>query len=184
MKRTRTIVGNLAGGILLVSHPLAAWQIPPPVVNPAAYESRSGEYVLEVDPSRMHGQGGATYRLTRQGRDAWSGERPFTLLGAGVGDDGVVAGYAYRLGLEGSEKDDQLHLLILDPAGAVRLDDTTPRGMSEFIHGGPEPNVHGLVFDPDNDRVVFRVSSVAGSEVWKPYQLSTARRRHLINRSP
>jgi hypothetical protein len=66
----------------------------PPVVNPATYESRSGEYVLEVDPSEMYGQGGASYRLTRQGQEVWSGDRPFTLLGAGVSDDGVVAGFA------------------------------------------------------------------------------------------
>lgn len=120
MRRKRTIVGSLAGGLLLAAHPLAAQLMPPPVVNPTTYESRSGEYVLGVDPSHMRGQGGATYWLTRQGQDVWSGERPFTLLGAGIGDDGVVAGYAYSGGLEGFAKDDTLHLLILDPAGAVR----------------------------------------------------------------
>jgi hypothetical protein len=123
----------------------------------------------------MYGQGGASYRLTRQGKDVWSADQSFTLLGVGVSDDGVVAGFAYSGGLEGFAKDDKLHLVILDPSGAVRLDDITPRQMSRVIDGGPEPNVHGLVFDPNNDRVVFRVSNVADPEVWKPYQLSTGK---------
>src|SRR5262249_24217978 len=76
---------------------------------------------------------------------------------------------------EGFAKDDKLHLVIFDPSGAVRVDDITPRQMSRVVDGGPEPNVHGLVFDPDDDRVVFRVSNVADPEVWKPYQLSTGR---------
>jgi hypothetical protein len=56
--------------------------MPPPLVNPTTYESDSGEYVLEVDPTHMHGEGAAGYRLTHQGQEVWSGERPFTLLGA------------------------------------------------------------------------------------------------------
>src|ERR1051325_11714252 len=100
---TRTLamvgVGALASVFLLVARPSAAQLIPPPVVNPATYESRSGKYVLEVDPSQMYGKGGASYRLTRQGQDVWSGDRPFTLLAVGVSDDGVVAGYAYSGGL-------------------------------------------------------------------------------------
>lgn len=175
MGRNLTIVSGLAGLVLLLAPPSAAQLMPPPVVNPVRYESRSSEYVLDVDPSEMYGQGSASYRLTRQGQDVWSGDRPFTLLGVGVSDDGVVAGFAYSGGLEGFAKDDRLHLVILDPSGAVRLDDTTPRQMSRVIDGGPEPNVHGLVFDPDNDRVVFRVSNVADPEVWKPYQLSTGK---------
>src|SRR5262249_14255861 len=125
------------------------------------------------DPSERHGQGAATYRLTHDGRDVWSGERPFTLLGACVGDDGVVEGYAYSGGLQGFAEDDQLHLVILDPTGATRLDDVMPRQMSRVVDGGPEPNVDGIVCDPDHDRVVFRVSNVGDPEVWKPYQLST-----------
>src|SRR5262245_45359141 len=127
MGRNLTIVSALAGFGLLLASPSPAQLIPPPVVNPATYESRSGEYVLDVDPREMYGQGGASYRLTRQGQDVWASDRPFTLLGVGVSDDGVVAGFAYSAGLEGFAKDDKLHLVILDPSGAVRLDDTTPR---------------------------------------------------------
>lgn len=48
MRRKRTIVGRLAGGLLLAAQPLSAQLMPPPVVNPTTYESRSGEYVLEA----------------------------------------------------------------------------------------------------------------------------------------
>jgi len=113
MERIRTIVLTLVGTVLLLASSAVAQLIPPPVVNPATYESRSGEYVLEVDPSDMYGRGGASYRLTRQGQDVWSGGRPFTLLDAGVSDEGVVAGFAYSGGLQGFAKDDKLHLLIL-----------------------------------------------------------------------
>jgi hypothetical protein len=166
---------------LLAAPPLAAQFTLPAVVDPATYESRSGEYVLEVDPSHVHGQGPAAYRLTRQGREIWSGPRPFTLLEAAVGDDGVVAGYAYHGGTEDFAKDDALHLVILDPRGRPRLDATTPRRMSRVIDGGSEPNVHGLVFDPDHDRVVFRVANVSESEVWKPYRLSTGQALPTFN---
>jgi hypothetical protein len=175
MQRTLIVVGGLGGLLLCAGGPSAASIVLPPVVNPATYESRSGDYVLEVDPSHRHGRGGASYRLSRGGREVWSGARPFTLLGAAVGEDGVVAGYAYSGGLEGFAADDTLHLLVLDPRGHVRRDDTTARGASPVIHGGPEPTVDGLVFQPGHDRVVFRVSTYEDPEVWKPYVLSTGK---------
>jgi hypothetical protein len=155
--------------------PAAAQLVPPPPVNPASYASRSGEYVLEVDPSEIYGQGAATYRLSRRGGDVWSGTRPFTLIEAKVEDDGVVAGYSYDAGVAGWGKNDALHLLILDSRGAVRHDDVTHRQESRVIDGGPEPNARAMIFDPDNDRVVFRVANVAEPEVWKTYQLSTGK---------
>lgn len=166
---TAGIAGALALG---QAHPLAAQLALPSVVNPAAYKSRSGVYSLEVDPGQMCGEGGGAYRLLRRGEEVWAGERPFTLLEAAVGDDGTAAGYAYLGGVEGFAKQDSLHLVILDPRGAVRLDESTPRKMSNVVDGGPEPNVLGLVFDPDNDRVVFRVANVSEPEVWKAYRLS------------
>ena len=172
MKRPLEFARSLLA-VFLVTGPAAAQFGPPPVVDPAKYDSPSGEYVLDVDPSHMQGSGAATYRLTHQGRQVWSGERPFTLLDARVTDGGVVAGYAYSSGLEGFGDDDKLHLLILGRTGAPLLNDTTPRRQSLVVDGGPEPNVDGLVFDPDGDRIVFRVSNVGGPEIWKPFQLSS-----------
>jgi hypothetical protein len=159
--------------VFLVAGPAAAQFAPPPIVDPATYRSRSGDYVLDVDPSHIDGAGPATYRLRRRGRTSWSGQRPFTLLDAAVADDGTVAGYSCSAGLGGFGDRGTLRLLILDPAGAVRLEEATARRESMVIDGGPEPNVDGLVFDPDHDRVVFRVSDVAKPEVWKSFALTT-----------
>jgi hypothetical protein len=68
------------------------------VLNPKDYDSPSGTYRLRVDPGNRYGAGKATYRLTKGGKEIWSGERPFTLWEAGVTDDGTVAGYAYTRG--------------------------------------------------------------------------------------
>jgi hypothetical protein len=157
---------------LLMACPAAGQFAPPTIVDPATYRSRSGGLVLEVDPSHIYGAGPATYRLSRAGRTVWSGERPFTLVHAGVANDGTVAGCAYTNGL-GYGDPGTLLLVILDPSGNVRLQDPTPRRESRVVDGGPEPNAEGLVFDPDNDRVVFRVSGVAEPEVWRTFRLST-----------
>jgi hypothetical protein len=157
---------SLILGFLLAAHSAVA---EPAVVNPATYPSPSGLYVLAVDPSHLHGEGAATYRLTRHGKEIWSGERPFTLLDAGVGEDGVVVGYTCS---NGTVRRTILHLVILDSRGNVRLDDTPfPQPLADRS----PPDVTGLLIDPENDRVVFRISHVAAFEVWKPYQLSTGK---------
>jgi hypothetical protein len=171
LDRPVTIARVLAVGLLL-ARSAAAQFAPPTIVDPATYRSRSGEFVLDVDPSQIYGAGAGTYRLSRSGRVVWSGERPFTLVHAGVADDGTAAGYAYSNGL-GYGDPGTLRLVIFDPTGGVRLDDATPRHESLVVDGGPEPNAYGLVFDSDNDRVVFRVSDVAKPEVWKSFRLST-----------
>ena len=178
MERPVAVAWALAVGVLS-ARPAAAQFSLPTIVDPATYRSRSGEFVLDVDPSHIYGAGAASYRLSRAGRVVWSGERPFTLVYAGVADDGTAAGYAYGNGL-GYGDPGTLLLVILDPAGGVRLDDSTPRHESRVVDGGPEPNAHGLVFDPDNDRVVFRVSDVAGPEVWKTFRLSTGTRGPVL----
>jgi hypothetical protein len=68
-----------------------------PILEPKEYASPSGGYRLFVDPSDRSGEGPATYRLSYNGKEVWSGKRPFTLWEAGVTDDGRVGGYAYSL---------------------------------------------------------------------------------------
>src|SRR5687767_10030327 len=69
-----------------------------PDLAPREYASPSGRITLFVDPSSREGAGEATYVLRKDGTIVWSGERPFTLWEAAVGDDGTVGGYAYTLG--------------------------------------------------------------------------------------
>src|SRR3954454_1374798 len=74
---------------------------PSRILNPKIYASPSGRYMLFVDPSDPRGRGKASYRMSVDGKAAWSAEKPYTLWEAGVTDDGSVAGYAYSYGPAG-----------------------------------------------------------------------------------
>src|SRR6185295_5164352 len=74
-------------------------------LDPKTYASPSGEVTLFVDPSQRSGGGPATYRCERGGKPLWSETRPYTLWEAAVGDDGVIAGYAYGAGYRGGKND-------------------------------------------------------------------------------
>src|SRR4051794_30062796 len=78
------------------------WPAPPPVLDPKTYVSPSGRFALHVDPSDVRGRGRAAYRLTEDGREVWSGEKPFSLWDARVTDRGVAGGYAYSEGFQGT----------------------------------------------------------------------------------
>ncbi len=100
---------------------------PPPVLDPKTYVSPSGRYTLLVDPSNMHGRGLATYRLSKNGHEVWSGEKAFSLWDARVTDEGVAAGYAYSEGPLGFRIHGDFHVVILAEDGTIRLDHVTKR---------------------------------------------------------
>jgi hypothetical protein len=157
MRRQQARIATLVVGLWLAAHPLRAQG--DPVVNTTTFESRSKLFALEVDPSQRNGQGGASYRLSRRGHDIWSGELPFTLLDARVSDDGVAVGYSNTGGSRwsGEDKDTDLHLVILDAQGKLRLDEVLPRRLQDAKQGGTTrktrwPNWRGLVLGEDSDR--------------------------------
>src|SRR5687768_17442822 len=82
-----------------------AQRLPTPALNPRRYASPSGELTLLVDPSDRQGRGSAKYRLEKNGKELWSGEKPYTLYDAVVANDGTAAGYAYTQGIEGFAKE-------------------------------------------------------------------------------
>ena len=151
----------------------------PPVLNPKTYTSPSGEYALAVEPGTMYGEGEASYRLTRKGKVAWSGKRPFTLWEAAVADDGTVAGYAYENGPHGfAPRPGKFHVAILAPDGTTRLDETVEREDSRFIHALPNPLAGGMFLDADRKRLVVRVGNPnlsEGGETWWVYDLATGK---------
>ncbi|MFO1350996.1 MAG: hypothetical protein U1F68_10115 [Gammaproteobacteria bacterium] len=180
----------LAG--LLNGSRISASELPPPAFNPKTYQSLSGEFSLAVDPSLIYGQGQGTYRLTRRGKLIWSATHPFTLWNAAVGNDGVVAGYAYLHGESGYpppedinkevRSDDYFHLVIFDPRGALRLNEAIKREASRILHAGPIPHADGLFIDEDNDRFVIRITDpdLTGPNTWRVYHLSTGERLNDI----
>jgi sugar lactone lactonase YvrE len=149
-----------------------------PILNPKEYVSPSGDYRLYVDPSHRYGGGKAKYRLTKKGVEVWAGERPFTLWQAGVDDDGTVGGYAYTHGPTILRADSEFRVVLLDPKGNIRLEQTTPRAHSRFPHMPPNPVASDLIFDPPNDRMVVRVADADANrrvESWWVFRLSTAK---------
>lgn len=176
----------LLSGLVLAptGGPAAADEGPPAILNPKTYTSPSGKYAIFVDPSDLYGRGRASYKLTREGREVWSGERPYTLWQARVADDGTVAGYAYSHGPRGFAADGHqegagdFRVVILDPRGKERLDQITMREQSRFPHRPPNPIASGLIFDPANDRLVVRIWDEdvnRQAESWWVYQLATGK---------
>lgn len=144
-----------------------------PTVDPTTYKSPSGAFALVVDPSQPGGAGKATYRLTRRGTVIWEGERPFTLWGAGVADDGTVGGWAYSNGLMSwatrSNDYGTLTLHLLDPTGKTRLRRSFPRTYRPLPEHPPVPQVTEFVFDPGNDRMwmgIYEAKTRRGEEDW------------------
>jgi hypothetical protein len=152
--------------------------IPPPVLDPKAYVSHSGRYTLLVDPSDMHGRGPATYRLSKDGHEVWSGEKPFSLWDARLTDEGVAAGYAYSEGLRGSRINGDFHVVILAQDGTVRLNQLTRREWSGFENAPPNPVSKGVVLDEANDRLLIRIADPdlnQNLEFWWSYRTSTGK---------
>ncbi|MGV3722129.1 MAG: hypothetical protein ACO1SX_14560 [Actinomycetota bacterium] len=147
-------------------------------VHRTEYESPSGRFRLEVDPTHPYGAGPGRYRLKENGAEIWAGERPFTLSEAAVANDGTVAGFGYTKGLSEFSKG-HLVVALIDPKGKVRLDERTPQTPSRYLHMPANPVGNGVILDPAGDRVVIRIGDPdvnRGSESWRIYRLSTARK--------
>jgi hypothetical protein len=101
----------------------AAEEGPPPTLNPKTYASPSGKYALFVNPSDLYGRGKASYRLTLNGGEVWSAEKPYTFWEACVTDNGLVGGYAYSHGWRGFSEAGyeagmgDFRVVIIDPRG-------------------------------------------------------------------
>ena len=157
------------------------------LAQPTQYVSPSGGDALFVDPADRHGHGGAKYRLCRNGVEVWSSEKPYTLREVVVTDQGVAAGFAYRMGPKqdepgglrrlfgrGPSPPEYLHISIFGADGTEILNDVTERAQPSYHRGPPSPSrpyLEQLLVDPANDRVVARVA--ARGERWWVYRLST-----------
>lgn len=155
----------------------------PRIVDPAIYDSPRGEFRLDVDPSSISGAGRARYRMSRQGSVVWEGEKSFTLFDAQVTQTGVVVGYSYSQGIEVADKS-EVHLLILNPDGSIRLDERVPRGLNRVPDGPPEPYVLGVQVDVASDRVSFRLGYGLVEATLRVYGLSSGRLRSQTKAPP
>ena len=162
-----------------------AVRMPEPPLHPKTYRSPSGDFSMSVNPRDRQGRGGAEYRLLQGSREAWHGERPFTLRDVRVLDDGTAAGYGYTLGPEGwggASRDDrgEFVVAIFDPQGKVRLKEAVKRGYGESVFEDqyPQPEARGLVVDSANDRLIVLVADAdinRQNTAWQQYRLSTGK---------
>lgn len=146
-----------------------------PLVQPATYTSPSGEWQLSVDPTQRSGAGAARYRMTRNGVEVWTGEKPFTLFQAGVDDRGFVGGVTCANGV--SVYGAYLFPL-LDPTGAVSLCDEKLRQCGNTgtcaVPCQSEAHLRGLVVNGPADLFIVRVRQPAQGERWTAHRLSSA----------
>lgn len=192
MKICRSPIVLCVAAILLAPGRLAALHSPPPVLNPKTYASPSGVYQLTVDSSTLYGQGQGSYRLARAGKETWSKTLPFTLWEAAVTDDGIVAGYAYSNGVQGFPTEEArdktnradwpgfFHVVILDAAGNLRLNDRTKRTPCPYPDcDTPSPVALGMFIDSANDRFFVRLADPdlnRQQESWLVFRISDGKR--------
>jgi len=158
---------------VVLAGPVRAVQLESAVLDPKTYRSPSGECELFVDPSASSGAGSATYRFTSRGAVSWTGTRPWTLWDAAVTDDGLVAGYAYAKGHDGGLQD-ALTIVIVDPTGTSRLEESCARTGVAGHHGDPRPMVKAFFVDPQGRRVFVHLSAeTKEEEAWWTYDLET-----------
>jgi hypothetical protein len=170
--------------ILLSTWWAVAWMAPTPALNPKTYKSLSGEFVLQVDPSDMYGRGPAVYRVTRNEKLVWSGEKSFTLYEADITDSGIIGGYAYTHGLEGFARIGrtaglgEFHVVIMRSTGELIVDEAIPREHSRFLHTYPNPLANAIQIDAAKDRMIVVVSDPdvnRRQDVQWTYQLSSGK---------
>ena len=147
-----------------------------PDVQPEHYQSASGRYRWQIDPSTRSGAGEATYSLHGPNGLLQEVTLPFTLLQAGVDDAGSLFGYGYTEGLQPTVDRSKLLVVRVGTDAGVQVLLEVPRVDSRGLHTAPEPDVLDLIFDPDNDRMILRVTQSEddrGPESWWSFQLST-----------
>ncbi|MCM2370472.1 NHL repeat-containing protein [Aporhodopirellula aestuarii] len=157
------------------------------VVHPADYSSRSNEYRLHVDPSNKDGSGEADYRMQRGVEVIWSVRLPMTLVDVTITDQGEIIGYSYSNGFEGmgpEEGDGDFRVVILNADGTPRLNESTVRRGSRFLHEAPNPKCLAMIVDQDNDRVIFRVEDPdvnRRAEKWWIYRISSGEKLQEVS---
>jgi hypothetical protein len=155
----------LASGTFAVGH----W--PGDVLQPWSKASKSGGFVLEVDPEDRDGLGAAQTTLSdASGSVLWSKRVEYSLREAEITPRGEVVGWAARE----HEARPQMSIVVLDPRGE-------PRSV-EWPADSAAGVVKGIVLVPDADRAVLRLYRAGGDtltnerEEWLVLKLSTGER--------
>ncbi len=156
-------------------------------------------YSLQIEPEDELLRSGARYTLSLQGKQAWSGRKPYTLRDHAITTEGWVVGVAYSTSRRrppgGGKRKLFFHVVILDPTGREILNDMTVRRPGPPVKVGvfqDVPFARQLLVDPDNDRIIIRgqddgTPGDARNDFWWTFRLSTGealtRTRLMTDRS-
>ncbi len=147
-------------------------------VDPATYRSPSGRYSLHLEPHSstdqpndlsVLGRWSGSYRFYKEDKLLWSEQRPYTLRGVSVTDEGMIVGVVYR-----SEEDEggtpYFHVVILRQDGKEVLNHISERSHDGLL-GLWHPFARRLMVSDDDGRVVVWVEELnecgnGGSVLW------------------
>lgn len=150
------------------SAPSAATEPGMLVAQPTTYTSPSGVYSLFVDPSERMGGSSAMYRFSKDGEEAWSDQREYTLRAVSVTDRGFIVGIAYRSdqakGNAGHDSRSYFHMVILGPRGETIVNEIAEQ--HPVHHASPQPHAQQVLINPETDRAIFRVWGSENDHGW------------------
>jgi hypothetical protein len=150
------------------------------ILDPYTRESPDGRYVLSVEPTTRNGEGPARYRLLRDGKELWARDEPITLNGAALGDDGVIAGYAYTRGYSYRSASGEFCIAISRADGVdLAVVSKEEHNRTGYFSRDPFPAGRGVFIDGDNGLVLVRCRDPqvgpqeAFGETWRTFRVAT-----------
>jgi hypothetical protein len=171
---------QLAGLVLAAVAYRAPAQGTPPL-QPATYQSPTGEWALEVDPTSRFGAGPATCRMLRDGKPVWIKHVAFTLRGVSIDERGYAAGHAYDQGWTG-RPDGNFVLVVLSPSGEIVGQHAWPLHMGRELHGSAKPWVRESILDAARGAVVFRTETSEGQDSFEEWIVLELEGGRLLDR--
>jgi|GEM_PF-4181178 len=166
--------------------PLLGRQLAPdPVVDSYTVSSPSHAFSVQVTASQQNGFGSSELTFYRRRAAAWKRQLPYTPLKAFVDDLGNFAAYAYDGKSRFTPESSNLHILFLDPTGAIRRDRVYPRQMPPVLDASPLPTLNSFFTDAACTRVYAILDEKAGGygspwsvQEWNCFDLRSGERTY------
>jgi len=146
-------------------------------LNPFTVKSPSGRIALWVNPSEEYGDGPAFYRATKDGKLLWQANLPYTVNTIAITDSGLAAGCA---SIFGPKNIPYIAVIEISGDGIAYVLDRISQDGPQPVDSPRQPQVGGILLDPDHDRLTVRMSDFSQSgESWRRYSFSKLARTSI-----